>query len=1349
MNSTFKKVALASALLATSALVAPAYAANLAGDVSAPGSYVAPVTAADANQAANTAIKPVIGYGTNIVLKHGATEVTGTASATVTYNLYYYGADGSYKFKSGDVTEAGGAGSVTLTTTGNSAVKKVAIVVKAGTGDTIGSGTGVYGVVNAIKAGGSATQVKYTVADISPSTASAEDIAAAAKASAIDMDSTYAGPVLTAANKKDGNNTDKAVAYFSMPLALVSTGTDVATTLVAKKSDGTALTTKTFAAINAGDTYVQLGGDTSTQFSATAATLTPTFLSSSPILKDLAGNSIASGSAMALTPFDVPKFATTGTAKVSLVDGATTTELFSTNGKSLAAAETVTVRVRFAEAMDSSVSVNKQDYSITDPNGLSITGVTDGTANDQYVDLVLTAGAAMTLKVDASTGALTVTNGATTTTPTINLAVDTANSNSKMKTKLGGTDIVSAPTTAEKIYVGLTPDAYSLKTYDADADGTLDGAQIVATAPLSSSIPSGHGISIVKSSDTTVSSALGTLSLDPNDSKTLRVPGTQATISGWIASPQTIADNLNTGSAGASLPYGVSISSSALTYASVYNPATGVLTTLANNTPATNLADGAKPVVKKASFQKEEGKEYGQLKIVASEALSVTDMDTSASATGKQLDLQQILIGGSPLTLLNLANGVTTNASSFSNLKKTNITDDTILIGGTAAADGKVTSAVLNKYLSFSSSSKSGLSDTATPKNDLTTAANGVQIEPGDTVYAGPQIAQAIGIRSDNQVDGAITSVLVKFDKAVKFASDTTGTGKAVDGLFKVRASIKSGSTTTPYTVSVPASGITLDDTGTYVTLTLPTPGIIGTTALQSLIVEYDTNGTQDNLDVGTTLRTSLNRLVGVSGGEIADRGTAFDTTNDADTRDVTFNSNSTKLYTMEVTGKLTTNGTDAAAKGTIVRADLVDMGTTLTVKGGTLTVPCSCTAGTTSLALTAGDDNTTGYSFSGIANALKNAAKTGKSSINAYARVSLNGNTASATSVTLAETVGDADEKLKSYPVTISTSGQVTGTAGVVGNLVLENTPALKVLDTVYQVTNDGAFRFAVGSDTAPSDAFVLVSSKQPADQFFTGLTSPVQSFANYVPFASNVTASGTIGGVLGTINLAKIASASVDLTTGWQLVGFQGQIARNSNATLKAKAVDLTRLLITPRPTTGQPVTAWGYDAAGTGSADDEGFLLQNNVTASALQIGTVTVDGIKDINGGLSLALKNASGGFTRDDTVGSYEITSGDTDTAIVTATEPFTVFYPISGDTTAYSAAAGKWSLLTMEQAVATASLSDWATTNKVAAIIVVGSGNAQKSWFKGSTTNTLTALAKGDRAFIYFESANTAYKFGR
>ena len=90
-----------------------------------------------------------------------------------------------------------------------------------------------------------------------------------------------------------------------------------------------------------------------------------------------------------------------------------------------------------------------------------------------------------------------------------------------------------------------------------------------------------------------------------------------------------------------------------------------------------------------------------------------------------------------------------------------------------------------------------------------------------------------------------------------------------------------------------------------------------------------------------------------------------------------------------------------------------------------------------------------------------------------------------------------------------------------------------------------------------------------------------------------------------------------------------------------------------------------------------------------------------------------------------------------------------MFYPISGDSTAFNATAARWSLLTVEQAVASANLATWANTNKVAAIIVVGSGNAQKSWFKGSTTNTLTALSKGDRAFIYFEGANTAFKFGR
>lgn len=1430
MNSTFKKVALASALLASSALVAPQAAFAVALVTASTQTNTAAVTANDGSAVGpsklfNGTEKIFAGYGKKLRVQWNVGDGTGngqngniTAVAMLYKDGTYIGTSTTLQTVaatdtevSDDATAADGDNKIDLSfdiTNAPSAFNQVVIVFTSNNAlDTINGaapGTGMVALVSNTSNSGS---VKMIALDGNGSTNSAVDLTAAAdvntlattigalsaadKAEVLIPVESYDGPKLLGGVKNTADAPTAVTLQFDVPVAKVTTGLPLTDTYAIAAD----VTIKNAAGSSAATVAVDVGAigsvpalaidhpvrrfrvntnGTGGAFSGTTATAEVPFKTgSSTTLVDFALNSLfIPVSAQTISLSAKPALASTGTAKNVLVsatsDGTTAItesnirDLYSDTGMAIANTYTLTFSSRLEQAFAASTLNTVADE-------LDVAGLPAGTSNANYAIIADGSSGTTSIKWTAaslpstspkirvnSSGQLQYTADSTVTTPAwvdVKLGYK-YNATTPIATADGVAMASSADDIAAvAVYGGIAPTvtvATDVATLDKDANGTVDGAVINFGAPITTPLAATHGAVIADDDDATKKSSV-TVAINADSANKLNIVGVEESLKSFVntSGTETAASTLNTGAKGTTLPFKVSVASSEITYSRVYNSSTGNLKTIgdvAANEPAT---DGASPVILSVLYVDEQGNSpaAGQLKIVASEALSAEDTNTGNTVGTVDLDLQQFLINGSPLTLLNLNDGVTSNAQHYTTGEKTTIAGDTVLIGKTGTGNGKVSANALNKPFAMSASSKSGLKDAAGNK----LAGSVSSITTGGSVYSGPKIVQAIGTRSTNAVDGNIDTVLVKFDKAVTQATSGTTTGAVVDGMFKVRALVDGAN----YDVSVPAAKVTIGTDG-YVTLAIPAPGIVGSTKLQGLWVEYDKDS-----------NNALNRLVSTdsTAAEISDSGSAFsdgtnsvtknksstDTTqivdtaftNDADTSKVQFSANTTKLYTMEVTGKLTTDGTAAAARGTIVRADLVDMGTALTVKNGSLAVPCSCAAGSTTIAL--GNNDT---ELKSLAKALDDGAKVGKSTINLYAVVTLNGNTANATNVKVLDELGASG--MKSYPVSVNTTtGAITGTAGATGSLTLEKTPALKVLDTVYQVTNTGDFRFAVGSDTAPTNAFVLVSSKQPTDKFFTGLTSPVESFANHLPFASNVVSSGVIGGNLGTINLKNIASSSVSETTGWQLVGFQGAIARNGNATLKAKPVDATRLLISVRPTTGEPVTAWAFDNVTTGQealANDEAFLLQNNVTASALQIGSASVDGLKAIDGGLALALKNPSGGFTSDTAATKGEINKDDASTGI-SATEPFSVFYPITGDSAAFGAAAGKWSLLTMDTGVA--SLSDWAATNKVAAIIVVGSGNAQKSWFKGSTTNTLTALSKGDRAFIYFEGANTAFKFGR
>ncbi|GAB3119236.1 beta strand repeat-containing protein [Novispirillum itersonii] len=1370
MNSTFKKVALASALLASTAMVTPAFA----GDLLSTGTKVA------APWNVESTGKLLVSPGQKVRLGFQTTAAAEAGSTLYLHAVYLNAATGASNVIVGQM--AASDATADSVADFNPTIQNVTNATHVVFFMAASNGANVAGGANALNAGANVMGLKptdhnaitttnvstvLTGKDITTALATADYQTIVTAMLAVDanyaipLTSTYKGPAIASIGKTvaSGVMSDAKIQFNTGVAKSIAVGTLAPTNLGATDSLGADIRFQLGSATTGSNVENPVVSATTTSTGAVGTRNVVTVRKTGPAdfsanydnadrvanlgaaaLVDLAGNVMPDFTDTAITAFAAPALASTGTAKVVLKTAGDVTKLYdntATGGVRSGDGNNV-FTIRLAESV-TNLNV-AEDVKL--PTGLTFGSVTNDSASPE---LTVTVAANYALRI-ANTGELYLQGDGTGVVAT---AFDPANPTgtkvelgiakkaatpqaSVVKTSLGDQEVGTSADLTGVAYVGVaaTP---TVSTSDADASGTLDGVKVTFGAPVNTTLPSTTGAILFKrlGSPSTAADVVATAAtiLANSSNKVVQVKANSGdtAITGLVTPTSEAAARTNTGStstAGASqVPFDFALTDSQIAYTNVYAASGDRAGSLAQvrdihaNTTTSTITDGASPVVKTAVYSETEGSTpvSGKLVITASEALTAGTLKTS-----------DFIFGGSSLQLLNLNDNVTATVAGAVSTATGGVTNATLTLTN-------VTSSVANKVLTLGAAP--GYTDGATPANVLATDGSKT-VTTGTKSFSGPKIAQAIATRSTNAVDGNIDQVLVKFDKAVTLASSGGTTGATVDGMFKVKATITGAGA---IEVAIPKANIDLSSAATgYVTLNIPTPGIVGSTKLTALTVEYDTNGTNED---GST-HTSVNRLVSTDATPAEINETAAFGTGD-DGASVTYAKNSTKLYTMEVTGSLTTDGSAAAAKGTIVRADLVDMATAPTVKSGSLTVPCSCAAGSTTLAADPAN-------FTAINTELENAAKLGKTSINAYVKVLVQAATGSAVNAELnVGTVPAGDATNKVYPVTINVAtGAVTGTAGATGSLVIEKSPALKVLDTVYQVTNTGAFRFAVGSDTAPANAFVLVSSKQPADKFFTGLTSAVPSFANYLPFASNVVASGVIGGNLGTVNLAKIASSSVSETTGWQLVGFQGAIARNSNAVLKATPVDATRLLVSIRPTTGQPVTAWGFDAGAAGAADDEAFLLQNNVTASALQIGSASIDGLKNVDGGLALALKNPSGSFVRDDTAGVYSITSTDTDTTI-SATEPFSVFYPISGDSTAFNAGAGKWSLLTVEQAVASASLSTWADTNKVAAIIVVGSGNAQKSWFKGSTTNTLTALAKGDRAFVYFSAANTAFKFGR
>jgi hypothetical protein len=910
---------------------------------------------------------------------------------------------------------------------------------------------------------------------------------------------------------------------------------------------------------------------------------------------------------------------------------------------------------------------------------------------------------------------------------------------------------VSGALSAQNVYLASVPALSASKTHG-DGKGKLDGAIIDFNVPVSLAGDGGFTLCVVGGADCADANkgkiAVKAAAIDAKDKTLVNVTFDTAAKYDWNKDSVLDAKDdiefatfttATTGKYSAEL----TAKNSKVTYNNVYNKDTGTNAT-ASFASAAVAADGAAPVVLSAFFDDVQGTTpaIGNLRIVGSEALNAVLGNLSNN------NQAAITFGGSPLSLMNLNDGVA-NAPAFTLLSKTTIANDTVTISN-------VSKAGLNTKLGLSESSASGMTGAADGVWLDTEEPASVNVAAGQTVYNGPKIVQSVGFRSAGAVGGNIDSVLVKFDKGVKLATAAAIQGNGTDGvalasplatasvlkdgMFKLRARVNGVN----YDIPIPADKVDLTSAASgYVTLTVPTPGIVGT--LTDLTVEYD-NVAGNYLVSTDAVQTT-----------IADESIGFDA-DDADSREAGGHQNSTTLYTQEIQGLLTTDGAAAVAKGTIIRADLVTFEEAMTGTSGNITVPCTCASGKSTVAI----DNPAALDA-----ALKAATAAGAKSLRIYVRVTANSNSTDGSlgdgaGGVLVELfagnpgVGESDEKVIEASIEVA-SGKISG-PDVSGTLGLLKKITPMVVDTAWQVTNDGKFRFNVGSDknfTHP--AFVLVSLKQPDDKDFRLVTSPVPSFANHLPFLASVNGAAGIS-QLGTVNLSKFVVVDVEtLSTNankqgaandvWQILDTMGEIAKTADKTRSGVKLTMADLMLTIDKH-GDVISLWRNEGAGS----DTAFVLEANKAATAFEVNTVPSTSIDSLGaalmGGNAIAFldDNFGGAVTGACLGGSGVYAGGLPETcgapAAISGSVAAKLFVPVTSTTTASRTIKAGWALLTMNTAKA-----DLSTLTNVTAVIEMGSGKEVKSWFKGASANSLSTLNAGKAYLMYFEKDTTGFAF--
>jgi hypothetical protein len=1326
-NTTFT-----AALLATSAIVAPA--------------FISPALAADATSLATSNINLAAPFQTQFVPAFGLKvriSIARNAAAEATdlvqvYALLYNA--GTYVGRQTFAPDTAGddgsndtfTQSVTLPTSG---YDHVAFVVLNGTGsdDTYGSGgaandslfivdpSGLTTSTGAVGIGLTAVTIQpatYTLAGATAGQLSTIGNNATVKAAAMEVSSAYHGPLLTAAQDDDPfSPTDIKLTFDTQLSAIADTSVVPFTSGQATLNGNTVDNPTVHPAVAAGDMVVR-ADNSGAAFTASIASVTiGNVAPGANQIQDQAGNIAATVLNLPVTQFAEPAYSTSNPGQVAIeTAGLTDPALWTDDGQNFGGAPTIDVTIRMKESIGSGFD-SANDIAVS--NGLSFNSVQMATGTSLVVRLDLASTASDRYRFNRTSGQLeySADSGSSWTGQDIALAVETGSEITTDENKAIATQLADVA-----IVAGERP-AATLATLDSDGNGRLDGGQFDFIAPLATPLGSPAGVEVADD-DATQPPVTPTLAADAGDPADVSTPvnathrltvvagasasAAEANLTNYLEPTQSVDDNLNTGVVGGGangLPFTVAITSSEITYASIFNPTDGSPAKLADFAAAPPTIDGAKPVVRSATFiGQQNGVQFGggdvtqgNLEIVASEALA---NPLGASFPG-DLHSDAILFDGSPLQLLNL-NATIGDPSFESNTPSTTDTTNDTAVLQDVSAD------VVDKIITFSLTSPSGIVDAAGNAIRGNTATP-ISVARGARVSAGPAIVSASAIRSDQtstNLAGNITSVVVVFDKQIQL-----GTGSTLqDGMFRLQVELNNNPT--PVVVNIPAANVLIS--GATATLTIPAPGIPGGVSLTDMVVEYNAVGTNEIVSADP---------LDPDHPAIVEQGTEFDTSanstgRDNDTSEVAWQFGGAGLYAMEFKGTLK-QGVNNLPDNTLVQADLVTLDTDVQVRNMNVNVPCDCTTGTN----VAVNDS----SLSGLASLIKDNLKIGKTTTTFYLVVTLTPAQEKINAVEASVSQPPLGNQQRLYQVTIDNkTGAINGN-GIKGTSVVGVTPPfLTYLCGNYNGDNgpdcgawamvrNGTFRVDLSVDQMPTNgAFIIASYKRPDEPRFNQFTSAVTTFSNYVPFVPNVGGPGALG-VLA-IDTDKLVHTynDNDVRQLWDIVPFTGNIAFSGSS----KDVDITRLLITTSSRNGGVYAEWLNGGLGDGELD-QAFTLVNNVTVSALQIQTATdtptLNNIKTLNGGMGLALFSEGTGIT-----------------------------YPITGTPEAPLALqAGKWSLVTFETEVT--DLAAFAATHGIGAVVVAGANEITDhedqqfvgTFFAGQTDNSLTKVAEGQAAFIF------------
>ena len=798
------------------------------------------------------------------------------------------------------------------------------------------------------------------------------------------------------------------------------------------------------------------------------------------------------------------------------------------------------------------------------------------------------------------------------------------------------------------------------KTLDADADGDLDGVTIDFVE------------------DVTVSAGVGGVVISSTDGDNALTAGSVTASGSTVTAAATMATALNTGD---HTTYAVDYTAGGekLIFTNVYDPtapATGAafakldVATIGN---IVNVDDNAKPVLLSVSRVQDQT-DTGLLNLVFSEA-----MDNAGSAS--EVD---IATDGSTLELAQLNAGVA--AATRGQATKT-VADDTVEFSG---VDLDVLTAITDAGIN---ASNAGVADNT---EGLLPTAGTVAVDAGGVVALVDVSAPAaetsyVVVNADGFIKQVVLTLTENVTESVAAdpADFSVQFGGGIPNL-------------TPSSVAVTAGS-------KVITLTLAGVGI-----KSELVSGGDVVYTQDVV------------LYEDSDDEALATSTWFG---------VSVPNNSENLYIQEIAAKLTTDGSAPVQAGTEVVALLVEQfkEDSIKIKYASATVPYVVNGGKTRTAAVDLDDVH-------LVDDLLEAREEGEKTIAKVLLVDTETDDygpEEGIRISMHDTIDDAspNDAETVYNITIDTKkGTFSGDSGIKGSLKMSDVKAgmYETLDTAGFITGDtddfaGIARLSLGIDhelrsEGLDEAFVMLSVKQPGEDEFTLVTSPVPTFKNHIKFKSQLDSkSGEATSF--TVDLSKIEAISVNEygnggSEDWQMLGVTGVVDQ-----AKSKDLDIDRLLVTIDKADGSLITMWSVDSLDD-NADDIAFGLSGNKISLISEYEGVTSGKLAPLAGGKGLALENVNDNSDEMD----------------------IKLYIPVTGEAPKANISAG-WSLITF--------VANMTGTQLEAAgveMVMDLNGDESKVWTVGADDvvgqDSLSSVTSGSTYFVFFKKAvkNFEYK---